>query len=100
MKITIRSVLILSLTIGISINLPGYADTTSAEAAELAKVKAVLENHDATPNMRNTAIEQLTSLSNKNPNLAEAYCYREENYQQKRNPTEKQFSLEKLRPTE
>lgn len=88
MKITIRRVLILSLTIGISIHLPCYADTTSAEAAEHAKERTVLENHDATPNMRNTAIEQLTSLITKNPNLAEAYCYRGEIYQNLRKPNE------------
>lgn len=88
MKITVRRVLILGLLFGLSRHLPCYAAPTSAEAADLAKAKTVLENHDASPSARKTTIEQLTALINKNPNLSEAYCYRGEIYQQMRNATE------------
>lgn len=88
MKITVRRVLILCLLFGLSRHLPCYAAPTSAEAADLAKAKTVLENHDASPSARKTTIEQLTALINKNPNLSEAYCYRGEIYQQMRNATE------------
>lgn len=88
MKIPIRRILILSVFIGIVSALPSQAAPTSAEAAELAKAKAVLENRSASTNELNDTIEKLTSLITKNPNLAEAYCYRGEIYGHMRKSTE------------
>jgi tetratricopeptide (TPR) repeat protein len=88
MERTFRKVLTISLFMGLMSQLSCHAEPTSAEAAELAKVKTMLENHESTPSMRTSAIEQLSSLINKNPNLGEAYCYRAEIYQQLRNATE------------
>lgn len=80
MGISTRRFLALSIVLGILHTLPCQAAPTSTEAAELAKAEAVLEKPDASKKELNDSIEKLTALITKNPNLAEAYCYRGEIY--------------------
>lgn len=80
MQIPIREILAISIVFGTLCPLPSQATPTSTEAAELAKAKAVLENHNASTKELNDTVEKLTALINKNPKLGEAYCYRGEIY--------------------